>query len=168
MFQLAADMGGMGFIGNNRALSMPSVLTNTHMLMAAKELGVKRLFYFRLRLCVQRRQADQLRRRRVEGGGRLSGSRKMATAGKTSSASACAGTATKILAYSVALHDFTMSIVRIEPGMAAVKKLRRPSVENSSRPREPEITKSRFGATAIRPAASCISMIAPKEFRPSL
>jgi GDP-D-mannose 3', 5'-epimerase len=45
VFQLAADMGGMGFIENNRALCMLSVLTNTHMLMAAREQGVKRFFY---------------------------------------------------------------------------------------------------------------------------
>jgi GDP-D-mannose 3',5'-epimerase len=45
VFQLAADMGGMGFIENNRALCMLSVLTNTHMLMAAKENGVRRFFY---------------------------------------------------------------------------------------------------------------------------
>jgi len=45
VFQLAADMGGMGFIENNRALCMLSVLTNTHMLVAAKESGVKRFFY---------------------------------------------------------------------------------------------------------------------------
>jgi GDP-D-mannose 3', 5'-epimerase len=45
VFQLAADMGGMGFIENNRALCMLSVLINTHMLMAAKEQGVERFFY---------------------------------------------------------------------------------------------------------------------------
>ena len=45
MFQLAADMGGMGFIENNRALCMLSVLINTHMLMAARSAGVKRFFY---------------------------------------------------------------------------------------------------------------------------
>jgi GDP-D-mannose 3',5'-epimerase len=45
VFQLAADMGGMGFIENNRALCMLSVLINTHMLLAAKEEGVKRFFY---------------------------------------------------------------------------------------------------------------------------
>ena len=45
VFQLAADMGGMGFIENNRALCMLSVLTNTHMLLAAKNQGVKRFFY---------------------------------------------------------------------------------------------------------------------------
>ncbi len=45
VFQLAADMGGMGFIENNKALCMLSVLTTTHMLMAAREHGVQRFFY---------------------------------------------------------------------------------------------------------------------------
>jgi len=45
VFQLAADMGGMGFIENNKALCMLSVLTNTHMLMAASEAEVNRFFY---------------------------------------------------------------------------------------------------------------------------
>jgi GDP-D-mannose 3',5'-epimerase len=45
VYQLAADMGGMGFIENNKALCMLSVLTNTHMLMAARETGVERFFY---------------------------------------------------------------------------------------------------------------------------
>ena len=45
VFQLAADMGGMGFIENNKALCMLSVLTNTHMLVAARAKGVKRFFY---------------------------------------------------------------------------------------------------------------------------
>ncbi|MGA2216458.1 MAG: NAD-dependent epimerase/dehydratase family protein [Terracidiphilus sp.] len=45
VFQLAADMGGMGFIENNKALCMLSVLINTHMLIAARDAGVKRYFY---------------------------------------------------------------------------------------------------------------------------
>ncbi|HEV2273456.1 MAG TPA: NAD-dependent epimerase/dehydratase family protein [Acidobacteriaceae bacterium] len=45
VFQLAADMGGMGFIENNKALCMLSVLTNTHMLVAAQKKGVERFFY---------------------------------------------------------------------------------------------------------------------------
>ena len=45
VFQLAADMGGMGFIENNKALCMLSVLTNTHMLMAARDRGVERFFF---------------------------------------------------------------------------------------------------------------------------
>jgi len=45
VFQLAADMGGMGFIENNKALCMLSVLTSTHMLVAARDCGVGRFFY---------------------------------------------------------------------------------------------------------------------------
>lgn len=45
VFQLAADMGGMGFIENNKALCMLSVLTNTHMIQAANEEGIGRFFY---------------------------------------------------------------------------------------------------------------------------
>ena len=45
IFNLAADMGGMGFIELNKALCMLSVLTSTHMLVAARDAGAKRLFY---------------------------------------------------------------------------------------------------------------------------
>ena len=45
VYNLAADMGGMGFIENNRALCMLTVLINTHLLMAAKKHGVKHFFY---------------------------------------------------------------------------------------------------------------------------
>ena len=45
VYNLAADMGGMGFIENNRALCMLSVLINTHLLMAARKFAVQRYFY---------------------------------------------------------------------------------------------------------------------------
>jgi GDP-D-mannose 3',5'-epimerase len=45
VYNLAADMGGMGFIENNRCLCMLSVLINTHLCMAAKENAVHRFFY---------------------------------------------------------------------------------------------------------------------------
>jgi GDP-D-mannose 3', 5'-epimerase len=45
VYNLAADMGGMGFIENNKALCMLSVLINTHMLMSARAHGVERFFY---------------------------------------------------------------------------------------------------------------------------
>jgi nucleoside-diphosphate-sugar epimerase len=45
VYNFAANMGGMGFIENNKALCMLSVLINTHMLQAAKEFGVSRYFY---------------------------------------------------------------------------------------------------------------------------
>jgi nucleoside-diphosphate-sugar epimerase len=45
IYNFAANMGGMGFIENNRALCMLSVLINTHMLQAAQKFGVERYFY---------------------------------------------------------------------------------------------------------------------------
>jgi GDP-D-mannose 3',5'-epimerase len=45
VFNLAADMGGMGFIENNKAACMISVLINTHLLIAAKDCGIDRFFY---------------------------------------------------------------------------------------------------------------------------
>jgi GDP-D-mannose 3',5'-epimerase len=45
VYNLAADMGGMGFIEQNRALCMLSVLINTHLLVAARAAGVERYFF---------------------------------------------------------------------------------------------------------------------------
>jgi len=45
IYNLAADMGGMGYIENNKAACMLSVLINTHMLAAAREVAVERYFY---------------------------------------------------------------------------------------------------------------------------
>ena len=45
VYNLAANMGGMGFIEHNKALCMLSVLISTHMLQAAVKFGVQRFFY---------------------------------------------------------------------------------------------------------------------------
>ena len=45
VFNLAADMGGMGFIETHKAECMLSVLINTHMLMASRDCGIQRFFY---------------------------------------------------------------------------------------------------------------------------
>jgi GDP-D-mannose 3', 5'-epimerase len=45
IYNLAADMGGMGFIENNKALCMLSVLINTHLLQAALAAKAERFFY---------------------------------------------------------------------------------------------------------------------------
>ncbi len=45
VYNLAADMGGMGFIEANRGLCMLSVLINTHLLMVAREVGIGRFFF---------------------------------------------------------------------------------------------------------------------------
>ena len=45
VFNLAADMGGMGFIELHKAECMLSVIINTHMLMAARDARVERFFF---------------------------------------------------------------------------------------------------------------------------
>jgi GDP-D-mannose 3',5'-epimerase len=45
IYNLAADMGGMGFIEQNKALCMLTVLINTHLLMAARDAGVAKYFF---------------------------------------------------------------------------------------------------------------------------
>ena len=62
IFNLAADMGGMGFIESNKALCMISVLINTQLLMAARAASVER-FFFASSACVY--NADKQRDRRV-------------------------------------------------------------------------------------------------------
>jgi len=45
VYNLAADMGGMGFIESHKAACMLSVLINTHLLQASVAAGVERYFY---------------------------------------------------------------------------------------------------------------------------
>jgi GDP-D-mannose 3',5'-epimerase len=62
VYNLAADMGGMGFIESNKALCMLSVLINTHLLSAARDNGVSR-FFFSSSACVY--NADKQKDSRV-------------------------------------------------------------------------------------------------------
>ena len=45
IFNMACNMGGMGFIENNKAECMQSVLINTNLLIASKENKVKKYFF---------------------------------------------------------------------------------------------------------------------------
>jgi len=59
VYNLACDMGGMGFIEQHKALCMLSVLSNTHLLVASRDHGVER-YFFASTACVypQSRQAS--------------------------------------------------------------------------------------------------------------
>ncbi|ADP69317.1 NAD-dependent epimerase/dehydratase [Rhodomicrobium vannielii ATCC 17100] len=52
VYNLAANMGGMGFIENNKALCMLSVLINTHLLEAAKHRKLPGRFFYSSSACV--------------------------------------------------------------------------------------------------------------------
>jgi GDP-D-mannose 3',5'-epimerase len=45
VFNMACNMGGMGFIENNKAECMQSVLINTNLLIACKENNIKKYFF---------------------------------------------------------------------------------------------------------------------------
>ena len=45
VFNMACNMGGMGFIENNKAECMQSVLINTNLLISCKEAAVKKYFF---------------------------------------------------------------------------------------------------------------------------
>ncbi len=97
VYQLAADMGGMGFIENNKALCMLSVLTNTHMLQAAQAAGVRRFFYSSS-ACVynaDKQRSEDVVALREEDAYPAMPCPKTATAGRSSSPSGCAGTSAK-------------------------------------------------------------------------
>ena len=64
VINMACNMGGMGFIENNKALCMLSVLVNTHMLMACKEYNVKK-YFFSSSACVY--NADKQNKTFIEG-----------------------------------------------------------------------------------------------------
>jgi len=64
VINMACNMGGMGFIENNKALCMLSVLVNTHMLMACKEHKIKK-YFFSSSACVY--NADKQNKTFIEG-----------------------------------------------------------------------------------------------------
>src|ERR1700680_119803 len=52
IYNLAANMGGMGFIEHNKALCMLSVLINTHLVQAALKHGTTKRFFYASSACV--------------------------------------------------------------------------------------------------------------------
>ena len=48
VFNMACNMGGMGFIENNKAECMQSVLINTNLLIACKENEIKKYFFLQV------------------------------------------------------------------------------------------------------------------------
>ena len=59
VFNMACNMGGMGFIENNKAECMQSVLINTNLLIACKENKIQRYFFLQVPvLTIKNKQQD--------------------------------------------------------------------------------------------------------------
>jgi len=123
IFNLAADMGGMGFIETHKAACMLSVLINTHMLMAAKECGIDRFFYASS-ACVyngeKQTDPDNPGLRESDAYPALD------MVGRSCSVNACAAILPKTSGCSHVLPDSIMCLGRLAHTMAAEKKLLRP------------------------------------------
>ncbi len=129
VYNLAADMGGMGFIENNKALCMLSVLINTHLLQASVEQEVGRFFYASS-ACVYNgdkqvhedavplKEEDAYPAMPEDGYGWE----------KLFSPSACAATFAKTTGYARGWLASTMSMARTALGTGVAKKRRRPFV----------------------------------------
>ena len=129
VYQLAADMGGMGFIELNKALCMLSVLTTTHALHGPrKSLRQVRASssYSLLRVRLQRGQAEvnedviPLKEEDAYPAMRP----RTATGGRSSSPSACAATSARTSASRPASPASTTSTAPTAPGTADARRPR--------------------------------------------
>ena len=121
VYNLAADMGGMGFIENNKALCMLSSLINTHLLVASREEGVER-FFFASSACVY--NAEKRRLPTILDSWRttpIRQCRRTGTAGRSCSVNACAGISPRTSGSSLASRGITTSTARTAHGTADAK-----------------------------------------------
>ena len=160
VYNLAADMGGMGFIEGNKAQCMLSVLINTHLLSAARDAGVERFFYSSS-ACVYAaghqsspdvtalREEDAYPAQPEDG----YGWEKLFSERMCRHFTDDFGLETRVARY----HNV---YGRSAPGPGGVRRRRRRSAARSPRPPSPADGRSRSGVTASRPAASCTSTTA--------
>ena len=128
VYNLAANMGGMGFIENNKALCMLSVLINTHLLMAARKPASSGTSTPPRPASTTPTSSVDPTVPAAQGRGRLSRAcPRTATAGRSCSASACAATSARISACTRAWRASTTSTARTAPGKAAARRRRPPS-----------------------------------------
>ncbi len=162
VYNLAADMGGMGFIERFRVECLRSILVNTHMIEAAYRAGAQRYFFSSSACAYNTDLQKDPQVRALEGIRRLSGDgRTRLRLGKTDVRDVLSGVLARTGSQDVH-RSFSQRVrTHVAPGMADAKKLRRPSAAKSSKPRTAASTRSTSGATACRRAVSCTSTTAP-------
>ena len=163
VYNLAADMGGMGFIENNKALCMLSVLINTHLLMAARDAGVRAVLLRLVGVRVRRGQAARRRASRAlkeadaypgDAGGRL-------RLGEAVQRADVPPLPRGLRPRTRASPATTTSTARTARTTAAARRRRRRSAARSiAGEARRASTRSRSGATASRRAASRTSTTA--------
>ena len=169
VYNLAADMGGMGFIENNKALCMLSVLINTHLLHGRARSTASKRFFYASSACVYNADKQTRRQRhRAQGRGRLPRhARRRLRLGEAVQRAHVPPLPRGLRPR----HARGPLPQRLRParhlGRRPREGARPPSAARSSRPSSPASTRSRSGATASRPAASCTSTTASRACRRS-
>ena len=156
VYNLAADMGGMGFIERYRVECLRCVLINTHMIEAAERAGADR-YFFSSSACAYNvdlqkdvqcagpqgvRRLPGQRRARLRLGEALLGDRLPGVLGRARPQDGHRPLPQRLRPASA-------------PGTAAARRPPPPSRARSSRPRTTAAAPSRSGATAPGPGASC-------------
>ena len=161
VYNLAADMGGMGFIENNKALCMLSVLINTNLLLASRDNDVQSIFLLVVCVCISCLSAT---------GGRYRGASRKRRLPRNAGRRLRLGEAVQRTDVPPFPRGFwlanaqsgviTTSMGRTERGMAVGRRHLRPSRARSRWLLSPGKTTSKSGETVNRREASCISTIA--------
>ena len=136
VYNLAADMGGMGFIENNKALCMLSVL-DQHAPAAwpPSEAGVERFFYSSSACVYAADKQTDARRHRAQGGRRLPGhARGRLRLGEAVQRAHVPPLPRGLRARRPASPATTTSTARTAPGTAAARRPPPRSAARSSRP----------------------------------
>ena len=162
VYDLAADMGGMGFIETHKAECMLSILINTHLLIAARDACVER-YFFSSSACVY--NAEKQLDADVTALKEEDAYPAMAEDGygweKLFSERMCRhfledfGLQTRVARY----HN----VYGPSAALKVVARRRPPHCAGRSRGRCQAATRSRFGVTASRRAASCTSTTVSRE-----
>ena len=163
VYNLAADMGGMGFIERNRVDCLRSVLINTHMVESAYRAGVER-YFFSSSACAY--NTDLQKDPHVRALKESDAYPAMAERGygweKLISEMFCQEYWAErgMKTFMARFHNVYGPTAR---GTGAGRRRRPRCAARSSRRRTRGAGKSRSGATARRRAASCTSTIAPGD-----
>ena len=149
VYNLAADMGGIGFIEGNKARCMLSVLINTHMLDGRPRRGRRALLLLLLGLRLRGREADQRGRHPLREEDAYPA---MPEDGygweKLFSERMCRHFTRGLRPRRRGSPATTTSTARTAPGRGAGRRRRRRSAARWPRRQRPASTRSRSGATA--------------------
>ena len=161
VYNLAADMGGMGFIERFRIECLRSILINTHLVEAAYRAGARRYFFSSSACAYNTDLQKDPNVRALKESDAYPAMAERLWLGEADERDVLPGVLGGT-GHEDLHRASTTSTARTGRGTAAARRLPRRSPARSSRRRTPASWKSTSGATARRPAASASSTTASR------